>query len=225
LIFFFFFFFFFFLIIVLPLNQQHVLFREASEFVGENLPPILASHLDAGQIPNVALREAFHETNTQMSRYEINDGSTGAVCLITGDKIYCANAGDTRIVLSRKGRAIRLTFDHKADVPEEVVRITALGGHVSDKRVCGILAVARAFGDFFLHPYITVDPYLTVTGIAPGDEFIVVACDGVWDVLSDELVCQIVSTDTDPVQAALKVIDQAFLTGSTDNISVIVAYL
>ncbi|KAK2947955.1 putative Protein phosphatase 2C [Blattamonas nauphoetae] len=199
--------------------------REASEFCGENLPPILAAHLDAGQPPNVALREAFLETNQQMSRYDINDGSTGAVCLITGDKIYCANAGDTRIVLSRKGRAVRLTFDHKADIPEEVARINALGGYVSDKRVMGILAVARALGDFFLHPYVTADPFLTVTNISPGDEFVIVACDGVWDVISDDLACQIVATDSDPVQAALKLIDQAFLTGSTDNISVIVAYL
>jgi serine/threonine protein phosphatase PrpC len=106
-----------------------------------------------------------------MSKYEINDGTTGAVCLITGDKIYCANAGDTRIVLSRKGRAVRLTFDHKADIPEEIIRINQLGGYVSDKRVCGVLAVARSLGDFFLHPYVTCDPYLTVTNISPGDGF------------------------------------------------------
>jgi serine/threonine protein phosphatase PrpC len=124
-----------------------------------------------------------------MNRYDINDGTTGAVCLLTGDKIYCANAGDTRIVLSRKGRAVRLTFDHKADIPEEVERIRALGGHVTDRRVLGILAVARSLGDFFLHPYVTADPYLTVTSVSPGDEFIILACDGVWDVLSDDLAC------------------------------------
>lgn len=199
--------------------------RDASEFCAEHLPPILAAHLDAGQPPNVALREAFLETNQQMSHYDINDGTTGAVCLLTDNKIYCANAGDTRIVLSRKGRAVRLTYDHKADAPDEMARIQALGGHVVEKRVMGILAVARSLGDFFLHPYVTADPFLTVTNLSPGDEFIILACDGVWDVLSDELACHIVATDNDPVQASLKLIDQAFLTGSTDNISVIVAYL
>lgn len=199
--------------------------RHASEFCAEHLPPILAAHLDAGQPPNVALREAFLETNQKMSQYDIKDGTTGAVCLLTDNKIYCANAGDTRIVLSRKGRAVRLTYDHKADAPDEVARINALGGHVVDHRVLGILAVARSLGDFFLHPYVTADPFLTVTNVSLGDEFLIIACDGVWDVLSDDLACQIIATDNDPVQCALKVIDQAFLTGSTDNISVIVAFL
>ncbi|KAK2949417.1 putative Protein phosphatase 2C [Blattamonas nauphoetae] len=87
--------------------------------------------------------------------------------------------GCEQIVLSRKGRAVRLSFDHKPDIPEEVARIESLGGYVSDKRVTGILAVARALGDFFLHPYVTADPFLTVTNISPGDEFVIIACDGV----------------------------------------------
>ncbi|KAJ4453622.1 putative protein phosphatase 2C [Paratrimastix pyriformis] len=195
--------------------------HDASEFAAENMHVILAQHLDAGQPPEMALRESFIECNNQMMKFDINDGTTAAVSLFFRDHLYIANAGDTRAVLSRGGRAIRLSFDHKADQPDEEARVNALGGFVSDSRVLGTLSVSRALGDFFLHPYVTAEPYITVTEFSPADEFLLLACDGVWDVLSDEMACAIVASEPDPVQSSLKLIDQAFLNGSTDNISVV----
>jgi len=55
-----------------------------------------------------------------------------------------------------------MTFDHKADQPDEERRINALGGYVSDQRVLGALAVSRALGDFSLHPYVSAEPYICV---------------------------------------------------------------
>jgi serine/threonine protein phosphatase PrpC len=75
-------------------------------------------------------------------------GSTAVTCLMIGKDLYCANAGDSRAVLCRKGTAVGLSEDHKPCNDEEKARIEKAGGFVEDKRVNGTLAVARAMGDF-----------------------------------------------------------------------------
>ena len=78
-----------------------------------------------------------------------NAGCTACVCLMTHDTIYCANAGDSRAILvSRSGKVIELSHDHKPDNEGEMQRIKANGGFVDDGRVQGIIAVSRAIGDW-----------------------------------------------------------------------------
>ncbi|KAJ4458920.1 putative protein phosphatase 2C [Paratrimastix pyriformis] len=197
--------------------------RDAADFAAENLPIILAQHLNAGQAPAEALTETFKECNYQMSKFAINDGTTAAVALFTKDHLFTANAAVfaccpfvlPRIQRERNTIAFKyhIRFDHKADVHEEERRINALGGYVTDQRVLGSLAVSRALGDFSLHPYVTPIPFISLTDYT---------CDGVWDVLSDETACAIVASDTDPMQSSLRLIEQALLNGSTDNVTVIV---
>lgn len=68
--------------------------------------------------------------------------------LITKTEIICANAGDTRSVMSKKGKSKDLSTDHKPDNPMEKRRIERAGGHVEESRVNGMLALSRAIGDF-----------------------------------------------------------------------------
>lgn len=74
-------------------------------------------------------------------------GCTACVALLTNDTIYCANSGDSRCVLARKGVAVEMSEDHKPDNPGEKARIKAAGGFVEDCRVKGILSLSRALGD------------------------------------------------------------------------------
>ena len=67
-------------------------------------------------------------------------------------EIYCANAGDSRTVMSEKGNAVDLSKDHKPELPEERSRIIKAGGEVMDGRVNGMLALSRAMGDFDYKP-------------------------------------------------------------------------
>lgn len=94
--------------------------------------------------------------------------------------LYTANVGDARIVLSRNGKALRLSYDHKGSDENEGKRIANAGGLILNNRVNGVLAVTRALGDAYLKDLVTGHPYTTETVVQPAvDEFIIMACDGV----------------------------------------------
>ncbi|OMO98013.1 phosphatase 2C (PP2C)-like protein [Corchorus olitorius] len=121
-------------------------------------------------------------------------GSTAVVALLTPEHIVVANCGDSRAVLCRGGKAIPLSFDHKPDRSDELARIEAAGGRVifvNGARVEGILAMSRAIGDKYLKPVVTSEPEITFTKREPEDECLILASDGLWDVLSSELACEV----------------------------------
>ena len=89
--------------------------------------------------------------------------------------------------MGKNGKAERLSVDHKPDEPTEVERISQIGGKVVDNRVGGTLAVTRAFGDHHLiKEGVTAKPTINKHVIRPFDKYLIIASDGVWDVLSDQ---------------------------------------
>ncbi|KAG9441436.1 hypothetical protein H6P81_017290 [Aristolochia fimbriata] len=140
-------------------------------------------------------------------------GSTAVVAIVSPDRVIVANCGDSRAVLSRGGSAIPLSDDHKPDRPDELARIEAAGGHViylNGARVQGILAMSRALGDKYLKPYVISDPEVKITERSQDDEFIILASDGLWDVLSNELACDVVRrclSDAGPSSSAVDVLN------------------
>jgi serine/threonine protein phosphatase PrpC len=74
-------------------------------------------------------------------------GCTACVAIITETEIICANAGDSRCVLSNDGKAIEMSMDHKPDLPTEKARIEKAGGFVEENRVKGVLNLSRSLGD------------------------------------------------------------------------------
>eukprot|EP00760_Papus_ankaliazontas_P024248 PhM_4_TR216/c0_g1_i1/m.74227/K14803/PTC2_3; protein phosphatase PTC2/3 len=174
-------------------------------------------------------------------------GTTANVVIVdnTENVIYCANAGDARGVLCRGGKAIPLSVDHRPSNPTERDRIIASGSRISeDDRVEGLLAVARAFGDFDFkqagglppeRQAVTCVPDVSTTARHKDDEFVVVACDGVWDVLQSQQVVDFISaqlrTHRSPQKAAEALLDRCVAKDvtedgiGTDNMSVIIMTL
>lgn len=126
-------------------------------------------------------------------------GCTALVAVLSGIDLWVANAGDSRAVLcGRGGRALPLSFDHKPGEPGEAARIRAAGGFVAAvggvARVNGSLALSRAIGDLaYKDParpppaqVITAEPDVRHCVLSPGDAFLLLACDGVWDVLTSQ---------------------------------------
>ncbi|KAL1208075.1 putative protein phosphatase 2C 75 [Cardamine amara subsp. amara] len=121
-------------------------------------------------------------------------GSTAVAAVLTQEHIVVANTGDSRAVLCRSGVAIPLSNDHKPDRPDERARIEAAGGRVlvvDGARVEGILATSRAIGDRYLKPMVAWEPEVTIMSREPGDECLILASDGLWDVLSSQLACDV----------------------------------
>ena len=160
------------------------------------------------------------------------DGSTALVVLLIDDKIVTAHCGDSRAVLSRDKKAIRLTEDHKPDRVDELARIEELGGEVVFRgncfRVMGDLAMSRSFGDLRLkkpNPYVISDPEIRVEELTPKDEFIILASDGLWDVLTDQRAVDIVRKCSNVEEASKKLVETALALGTMDNTTVIVIKL
>ncbi|KAF2740135.1 PP2C-domain-containing protein [Polyplosphaeria fusca] len=134
--------------------------------------------------------------------------------------LYTANVGDARIVLCRNGRALRLSYDHKGSDENEGRRVASAGGLILNNRVNGVLAVTRALGDAYMKDLVTGHPYTTETVIQPDqDEFLILACDGLWDVCSDQEAVDLVRGVSDPQTASKTLVDHALARFSTDNLS------
>ncbi len=165
-----------------------------------------------------ALKEALTELDEDVLAIEHwkFQGSTALAVIVNlepegGGSIITANVGDSRAVLSRRGHAIDLSHDHKPNTPKEVERIQACGGDISwfgfhdadgapidgtgVYRINGNLAVARSIGDLTERPYVTGEADVDSFPIDhEGDQFIIVATDGLWDVFSSEEAVQYVHT-------------------------------
>ncbi|KAM0822175.1 hypothetical protein ACQ4PT_071668 [Festuca glaucescens] len=122
-------------------------------------------------------------------------GSTAVVAVVSPTRLAVGNAGDSRAVLSRGGAPVALSVDHKPDRPDELERIQAAGGRViywDGARVLGVLAMSRAIGDGYLKPFVTSEPEVTVTERSDEDECLILASDGLWDVVTNEMACDVV---------------------------------
>ncbi|KAJ5356565.1 hypothetical protein N7517_011174 [Penicillium concentricum] len=140
--------------------------------------------------------------------------------------LYTANVGDARIVLCRNGKALRLSYDHKGSDENEGRRVANAGGLILNNRVNGVLAVTRALGDAYLKDLVTGHPYTTETVIQPdADEFIILACDGLWDVCTDQESVDLIRNVQDAQHASKILVDHALARFSTDNLSCMVIRL
>jgi len=133
----------------------------------------------------------------------VDSGCTAVVALIRYNELYVANAGDSRCVVCRNGKAIEMSCDHKPEDDTERLRIENAGGKVTpDGRVNGGLNLSRALGDHFYkqnkdvtakEQMISALPDIRTLTISPGeDEFLVIACDGIWNSMSSQEVVDFV---------------------------------
>ncbi|KAJ4836837.1 hypothetical protein Tsubulata_018465 [Turnera subulata] len=176
-------------------------------------------------------------------------GSTAVVALVCSSHIVVANCGDSRAVLYRGKESMALSIDHKPNREDEYARIEASGGKViqwNGHRVFGVLAMSRSIGDRYLKPWIVPEPEVMFVPRARDDECLILASDGLWDVMTNEEACEVArrrillwhkknggtsilerGNGVDPAaQAAADYLSMlALQKGSKDNISVIVVDL
>jgi serine/threonine protein phosphatase PrpC len=206
---------------------------------------------DLHDVPGVkllqtALTKAFFEIDDKVKEVKLSShrsdrsGSTIVVVLITPKHFICANAGDSRACFRRDGVAKPLSFDHKPNDPVELNRITSAGGFVRMKRVDGDLAVSRAIGDFQYKNRVNLPPELQKVTALPDilvyprdmnkDEFVVVACDGIWDVVTNQECVTIIQKifdegETDIGSTCEELLDIGLEKRSRDNMTMLIVSL
>ncbi|EAY06522.1 Leucine Rich Repeat family protein [Trichomonas vaginalis G3] len=158
----------------------------------------------------------------RLKKANVRDGATIAFTIVTPDEIGCAYLGDSRALLIRKSGAVcQLSFDHKPTDPAEIMMIKENRSFVSEMRTAGILAMSRAIGDFNI-PGVSHVPDMTSAVRSKEDYRLVLACDGVFDVVSQDEIGTIAVNEKDVNVAAAKIRNLALGRVSQDNISVIV---
>lgn len=186
------------------------------------------------------IREGFLQLDEDMRKlYHDQQGGSTAICVfVSPDKIYLVNCGDSRAVISRNGAAVISTIDHKPFSPKEQERIQNAGGSVMIKRINGTLAVSRAFGDYDfkndgskspVDQMVSPEPDIIVCNRSEHDEFIVVACDGIWDVMTSSEVCEFIRSRLlvtyDLPMIVNIVLDICLHKGSRDNMTLLLLLL
>lgn len=183
-------------------EQQKQISEELQAFLRNTVESAKAqSGDDQGWMPTeeelqkvVLGRTANVEDEEGLARVPFYSGCTAVTALIVGNKLYCANSGDSRCMVCRNGIAVEMSFDHKPEDEIEIARIVNAGSYIQGGRVDGNLNLTRALGDFEhkekpvipeLQP-ITAQPDVRSLILSGEDEFILMACDGIWGMMESQ---------------------------------------
>lgn len=220
--------------------------KKVSEFVETHLHKFFMDKRVQYPVNKQYVNNVYDHVQNSMrkEKFAFRQGSTGLVVIdyttTTGGRfLNVLNNGDCRCVVSRNNMAHPLTKDHKPHLPEEYRRIVNIGGKSKirydghDWRIID-LSVSRAFGDIDSAPFVTHRPEIFNYKITQSDKFIIIACDGLWDVLSNSDAVNFVLKNcydislkkriNQTVNIANKLANYALKEGSSDNVSVIVVF-
>lgn len=181
--------------------------ERTAQFAGEKVHGLVRASpaFDKGDWAQ-ALTDGFLGADDALLAQSHDEGVDGSGCaatsaIITETRIVCANAGDSRTVLGRRGMAKPLSFDHKPENEGERSRINAAGGFVEMGRVNANLALSRALGDFNFknnsrlapeQQVVTANPDIVEHTLDDSDEFVILACDGIWDCMTSQQAVEFV---------------------------------
>jgi serine/threonine protein phosphatase PrpC len=181
---------------------------------------------------NAAFVEIFRKVDEDIKLLNCpNVGSTATIVYIEKQKdnkkiLYCANVGDSRCVLVSKNGVYRLSYDDRVKDPIENERINKNGGIIVNNRVYGQLMLSRSFGDWKIKDVgVIVDPHITRFELDDDSLFVVIASDGVWDVLKDEECSILEKMYVNTGEMCKKIIGECLKRKSLDNLSCFVISL
>lgn len=174
------------------------------EYLWAELEAKVSPDMNENQWVSDSIVRAFGKTDDHIIEKQFTGGAVACVCLLWEDtigegcpptrRVYTAHCGDARAVISRDKQGVRLTSqsDHKATDAGEQANVVANGGAILNDRVNGMLAITRALGDPQLKKpklrenVVSNIPDVTATPITEIDDFLIIACDGLWDVIGDQ---------------------------------------
>ncbi|KAL5562324.1 hypothetical protein UlMin_032071 [Ulmus minor] len=208
---------------------------DAALFIRENILRFIVEDVDFPFCAKKAIRNAFLNADhafADAGSLDSSSGTTALAALFSGRTLLIANAGDCRAVLGKRGRAIELSKDHKPNSISEKLRIEKLGGVVYDGYLNGQLSVARALGDWHMKGAkgslcpLSAEPELQEMILSEEDEFLILGCDGLWDVMTSQCAVTMARKElmlhNDPERCSRELVREALKRNSYDNLTVVV---
>ncbi|QCE16775.1 probable protein phosphatase 2C 27 isoform X1 [Vigna unguiculata] len=208
---------------------------DAALFIRNNILKFIVEDSHFPTCVGQAITSAFLKADyafADSSSLDISSGTTALTALVSGRNMIVANAGDCRAVLGRRGRAIEMSKDQKPDCISERLRIEKLGGVVYDGYLNGQLSVSRALGDWHMKGPkgsacpLSSEPELQEIILTEDDEFLIMGCDGLWDVMSNQFAVTMARKElmihNDPQRCSRELVREALKRNSCDNLTVIV---
>ena len=214
--------------------------KEVGIYLMENLHKIISQEIKSNKVENSdnikkIIKNSFEKIDQEINNQNFKNetGSTGTVLLLykdinskTGKSLICANVGDSKAYLIKKNEIKIITRDHKCSDAEEVKRIRDSGGIVFRERVFGTLMLTRSFGDKEMKKYgVLSTPDIFCQNIEEDDLFVIIASDGVWDVIEENEVLKFSQDKISSNEFSNKIINLAKERDTHDNISCIVVKL
>jgi len=223
----------------------------ASSFCSKNLVKFVTTNKLFSEDMKLSLTQGFLKTDQKFLEKLEDSGTTAVVAVVTDEKVFVANTGDSRCVVSVAGVAKALSRDHKPNLKDELARIEATGRSVEESseivfgkrvkvaRIDGKLAVSRAIGDAEYKDDPSAEPAQHAVTAVPeiqeieinqeNPSFLVLACDGLWDVMTNQEVVDFVATRIGSattheqlMEVAKELVENAISTlGSSDNVTVV----
>jgi serine/threonine protein phosphatase PrpC len=166
----------------------------AAEHAAKRLHEIFLEKILAGVAPGPAFSQSYETISEELGGQE--SGTTAVDFLIQGKTIHVANAGDARAIIVSRERISQLTVDHRVDNPEERKRVVKMGAAIDYPYVVkgdqGLMPT-RTIGDrYFKTVGVIATPSLKEYAIGSDDLMLVLACDGLWDFMSNSEVAAMV---------------------------------
>jgi len=210
--------------------------KECSTAATQVVPEELLKQLENVTEPDITevLRNTFLNSDQQLINHEFQGCTATVVCVrqVGNDRyLQAANVGDSTAFLKRGNEVIWLTKDHKASDASERERIQLMGVNLlkGQTRVGG-LAVSRALGDHCVKQEnvgMIAEPYISPSiKLEPTDSTVILASDGLWDVMTGEEAMSLVENSRNAELMARKLINSALANPKcNDNITVMVVVL
>ncbi|XP_077426281.1 protein phosphatase Mn(2+)-dependent 1K isoform X2 [Vanacampus margaritifer] len=197
---------------------------EAADFCHKYLEAFIKDRVADEDNLELVLTQAFLEVDKALAEHlrsstdapGVNAGTTATVALLRdGIELVVASVGDSRAMLCRKGKALKLTVDHTPERKDEKERIKRSGGFITwnslgQSNVNGRLAMTRSIGDFDLKGTgVIAEPETKRIVLSPvHDSFLALTTDGINFIMNSQEICNVINQCHDPKEAAQRISEQ-----------------
>ena len=198
--------------------------NDVVKFVKDRLPQLIKNHLNDLCPVELAFKNSFAKVDQELKFFDSEYiGTTATIVLFKDHKIYCANVGDSKAYIIYEKTYKQISSDHKCNNEDEAQRIINDGGKISKNRVMGQLILTRTLGDLYVKQFGVINtPDISVTEITTGVKYVILASDGVWDVIDLDTLVNMSKAGKSVGEFCQDIVKLSISKGTKDNVSCIV---